>query len=126
MNPFDYINAINSGKDIMKDPDNPKLMEDGSSPWYSNRSFSYFKDTVLYANEMNMNANLYNKIQFYYMINSIRPAKRFAKWVKKQDSNDLDAVKEYFGYSNAKAAQALDILSSEQIHTIKIKLQKGG
>lgn len=126
MNPFDYINAINSGKDIMKDPDNPKLMEDGYSPWYSNKSFSYFKDTVLYANEMNMNANLDNKMQFYYMLNSIRPAKRFAKWVKKQDSNDLDAVKEYFGYSNAKAAQALDILSSEQIHTIKIKLQKGG
>lgn len=126
MNPFDYINAINSGKDIMKDPDNTKLMEDGYSSWYSNKSFSYFKDTVLYANEMNMNATLDNKMQFYYMLNSIRPAKRFAKWVKKQDSNDLDVVKEYFSYSNAKAAQALDILSSEQIHTIKIKLQKGG
>ena len=126
MNPFDYINAINSGRDIMEDPDNPKLMEDGYSPWYANKSFSYFKETVLYANEMNLNANLDNKMQFYYLLNSIRPAKRFAKWVKKQDSNDLDVVKEYFGYSNEKAAQVLDILSTEQIHTIKLKLQKGG
>jgi hypothetical protein len=126
MNPFDYINAINSGRDIMEDPDNPKLMEDGYSPWYANKSFSYFKETVLYANEMNLNANLDNKMQFYYLLNSIRPAKRFAKWVKKQDSNDLDVVKEYFGYSNEKAAQVLDILSIEQIHTIKLKLQKGG
>jgi hypothetical protein len=126
MNPFDYINAINSGRDIMEDPDNPKLMEDGYSPWYANKSFSYFKETVLYANEMNLNANLDNKMQFYYLLNSIRPAKRFAKWVKKQDSNDLDVVKEYFGYSNEKAAQVLDILSTDQIHTIKLKLQKGG
>lgn len=126
MNPFDYINAINGGKDIMKDPDNPKLMEDGYSSWYANKSFSYFKETVLYANEMNLNANLDNKMQFHYLLNSIRPAKRFAKWVKKQDSNDLEVVKEYFGYSNEKAAQVLDILSIEQIHTIKLKLQKGG
>lgn len=110
----------------MKDPDNPKLMEDGYSPWYANKSFSYFKETVLYANEMNLNANLDNKMQFHYLLNSIRPAKRFAKWVKKQDSNDLEVVKEYFGYSNEKAAQVLDILSIEQIHTIKLKLQKGG
>jgi len=125
-NPFDYVNAINSGRDIMADPDNPKLIEDGYVPWFSNKAFSYFKDTIFYANEMNRNPTLDNKMQFYYLLNSIRPSKRFAKWVKKQDSNDLEIVKEYYRYSNEKAAQALTILSSEQLQSIKEKLEKGG
>ncbi|NBW58846.1 hypothetical protein EBR43_13950, partial [bacterium] len=53
-------------------------------------------------------------------------AKRFAKWVKKQDNNDIYVVKEYFGYNYDKSIQALSILSSDQLTTIKNKLAKGG
>jgi len=38
----------------------------------------------------------------------------------------LECVKEYYGYSNAKAKSALKILSDEQISAIKQKLNKGG
>lgn len=126
MNPFDYVNSINSNKDIIRGSDNEKLMEDGYQPWMVNKAFSYHKDTLLYANEMNRLGHLDKIMQYYYLLNSIRPQKRFAKWVKKQDSNDLEIVKEYYGYSNEKAQTALSLLSPEQIKMIKQKLEKGG
>jgi len=40
--------------------------------------------------------------------------------------NDLDVVKQYYGYSNEKARQALNILTPDQLNVIKNKLNKGG
>jgi hypothetical protein len=40
--------------------------------------------------------------------------------------DNLEYVKEYYGYSNSKAKSALEILSDEQISAIKQKLNKGG
>jgi hypothetical protein len=126
-NPFDYVNAISyTKKDLMTDTENDELAEAGYAPFLTNRSLSYFPDTIMYANEMNMHHHLDNKLQFHYLINSIRPKKRFSKWAKKQEDNDLEAVKEYYGYNNAKGEAALSLLSPEQIQEIKRKLNKGG
>ena len=123
MNPFDYVNAINtSKKDILVDPE----LERKYPAYIVNKALSYFPDTLLYANEMNQHSHLDNKLQFHFFLNSIRPAKRFAKWVKKQDDNDINAVMEYYGYGPEKAKNALSILSSDQLITIKQKLEKGG
>ena len=67
-----------------------------------------------------------NKLQYHYLLNSVRPAKRYAKWVKSEKTEDVEAVKEYYGYSTDKAAQALTILTPENLHYIKQKLQRGG
>ena len=74
---------------------------------------------------MNCNHSLDNKLQYSFLINIIRPSKRFAKWVKKEKDEDLEAVAEYYGYSRHAAKAALDILSSEHIKIIKKKIQKG-
>ena len=67
------------------------------------------------------------KIQFHFYINSIRKKKRFGgKWLSQSKLNNLEYVKEYYGYSNEKAKQALDILTEEQIEQIKMSLTKGG
>lgn len=126
MNPFEYINAINSGKDIMTGTDNDELAEKGYNPFMANRALSYFQDTILMANEMNANHHLDNKLQFDFLINIVRPRKRFSKWFKTEHTNDLEAVVQYFGYSYEKAKQVLDILSAEDIKTIKSKLETGG
>jgi len=126
MNPFDYVNAINSGKDIMSNTDNDELAERGYNPYLTNRQFSYFEDTVHYANVMNMYSHLESKLQFSFLINMIRPKRRFAKWAKTEHHADLEAVVEYYGYSYDKAKQVMDILSSQQIKEIKAKLEKGG
>tara|TARA_B000000557_G_C20639984_1_gene385931 strand:- start:236 stop:634 length:399 start_codon:yes stop_codon:yes gene_type:complete len=126
-NPFDYINAINvSKKNLMRGSNNDTIAEKEYSPFLSNRSLSYFADTIGYANEMNQRHHLDNLLQFEYLLNIVRPKKRFSKWVKKENDRDLSLVKEYYGYSNAKAIQVLSILTPEQIKFIKGKLEKGG
>lgn len=126
-NAFDYVSAINfTKKDLMTDTENDQLAEAGYVPFVTNRALSYFPDTIMYANEMNTNHHIDNKLQFHYLINSIRTKKRFSKWAKRQDSDDFEAVKQYYKYDNAKTEQALALLSPDQINIIKKRLNTGG
>lgn len=92
-----------------------------------NRSLSYHMDCVLYANEMNINSSVDPDMQYQYLLNTVRSMKRkFQPWQKSETEKDLECVKQYFGYSNEKAKEALRILNDEQIADIKIKTAKGG
>ena len=123
MNHFDYLNSINlTKKDIMINDD----CEKAYNSFMVNRGLSYFQDTIIIANEMNRHHQLDNKLQYQFLINMIRKRKRFSKWAKAQKESDIDAVKEYYGYSNEKARQALTLLSPDQITIIKNKVSKGG
>jgi hypothetical protein len=123
VSPFDYLNSINFTKqDIMMDDQ----AEKGYAPFMVNRGLSYFPDTVAFSNEMNRYHHLDNRLQFDFLINITRKRKRFSKWAKAQPESDIDAVKEYYEYSNEKARQALTLLSPEQIKIIKTKVSKGG
>ncbi len=123
MNHFDYLNSINLTKqDIMID-DN---CEKAYNSFMVNRGLSYFQDTIIVTNEMNRHHQIDNKLQYQFLINMIRKRKRFSKWAKAQKESDIDAVKEYYGYSNEKARQALTLLSPDQITIIKNKVSKGG
>jgi len=127
MKPFDFINSINtSKKNLMRDTENDQLSEKGYSSFLTNRSLSYFNDTVGFANEMNQRHYLDNLLQYEFFLNTVRPKKRFAKWAKKDSYGNLAMVKEYFGYNDTKALQALSILSDEDLTIIKNKLEKGG
>ena len=123
MNPFEYVNAINTGKkDIMIDD----LAEKSYSSFTINRSLSYFNDTVLVANEMNKHHHLDKKLQFHFLLNIVRKRKRFSKWDKADVASDIGVVKEYYGYSDELARQVLPLLSAEQIKVLKQKISKGG
>jgi hypothetical protein len=123
MNPFDYLNAINySKKDIMIDD----LTEKSYNSFMVNRSLSYFPDTVLAANEMNIHHQIDQRLQFDFLINIIRKRKRFSKWNKKKTDSDVEVVKEYYGYNEEKALQALSILSTDQLNELYKKVKKGG
>lgn len=126
MKPFDYVNSINySKKNMMEGTDNDELAESGYVPFLTNRSLSYFTDTLFYANEINNYPHTDNKLQYDYLLNSIRPKKRFAKWVKNIDSDDLEIVKQYYNYSTKKGLQALSILSPKQLQEITKKVIRG-
>jgi hypothetical protein len=91
-----------------------------------NRALSFHRDTVLWANEMNRFTTLDNKLKYDFLINIIRASKRqFNKWHKKAQSRDLSVVKEYYGYSDAKAEEACKILSNDQITEMRKQLYKG-
>ncbi len=123
MNPYTYLNAINFSKqDVMVDD----ITEKAYNPFMVNRSLSYFNDTVAIANEMNIHHHVDNKLQFEFLINMIRKRKRFSKWIKPDVDSDVEVVKEYYGYSNEKARQALSLLSSENINELRQRVFKGG
>lgn len=123
MNPFDYVNEINYGKkDIMVDD----LHEKSYAAFMVNRSLSYFPDTIACANLMNQFHQVDNKLQFHFLLNIVRKRKRFSKWDKADVLTDLEVVKEYYGYSNAKARSALSLLSPDQLEKLRKKVFKGG
>jgi hypothetical protein len=123
MTPFDYLNAINSSKkDIMVDD----LAEKDYNGFMVNRGLSYFYDTVLLANVMNQHHHIDNRLKFDFLINTIRKQKRFSKWLKAAKINDIELVKEYYGYSNEKARQALTLLNDAQLNELRQKVYKGG
>lgn len=96
-------------------------------PFIVNRALSYHMDAVLYVNEMNKNPGIEPDMQYSYLLNTIRPMKRkFQPWQKSEVDKDIECVKQYFGYSNEKAKEALRILNDEQIAEIKAKTTKGG
>jgi hypothetical protein len=60
-------------------------------------------------------------------LNTVRSQKRsFAKWVKPEKNDDLECVKQIYGFSNAKALEALRLLSKEQIQQLKLQTEVGG
>jgi len=122
MKPFDFINSITYKKNIAMDSNN----ESSYNPFITNRALSQFVDCILLSNEMNMRHHIDNKLQYDYFINRIRPKKRFKKWDKKLDNENIELIKEYYDYNNDKATTALSILSLQQLDIIKKKLNKGG
>lgn len=123
MNPFEFMNQINYGK-------NTDFMNIDNEKYYNsfliNRKLGDFQDTVLLANIMNQFHQIDKRCQFDFLLNSIRKRKRFSKKVATDEISDIDIIKEYYGYSNEKARQALTILSKDDIEEIKIKVSKGG
>lgn len=122
-------------KDVMKsimetkeDLTNDLELEKVYVPFIVNRSLSYHYDCIFYANEMNLySSSLEKKLQYHFFINTIRGYKRpFKKWQKLEKIDDLDVIKEYYGYSNERAKEALTLLTDAQINEIKNKLNRGG
>ena len=118
----DWLNSINmTKKDLFDDDPSAKY-----PAYIVNRCMSGHLDTVLFANEMNMKPNLDLKMQYSFLLNSVRKRKRFSPWLRKDEIRDLDLVKRYYDYSNEKAKQALSILTKEQLSFIKSKFETGG
>lgn len=124
--PFDYVNEINFGKnDIMRNTANDDLAEKSHNQFLTNRSLSYFADTVLFANEMNTR-ELDNRLHFTYLLHAVRQKRRFSKWAKAEDNDIVNLIAKYFNYSTKKAYAVRALLSDEQIENIKQYYYEGG
>ena len=116
----DWLNSINFTKEDLTEytKDYP--------PYIINRCLSGHLDCILFVNEMNMKSHIPKDMQYSFYLNSLRKKKRFSPWLRKDKVTDLECVKQYYGYSNEKASQALKILTKEQINFIKQRLDIGG
>ena len=121
----DYLNSINYGKNNLMDSGDP-MWEKKYPAFVVNKCLAPFGDTIQLVNEMNRNHHLDKKLQYDFLLNSLRTRKRFAPWMRSSKSKNLEYVKDYYNYNNEKGQSALNILNNEQIKTIKEKLNKGG
>ena len=121
----DYLKAINQTKEKLLDTEDEEWVK--KYPHFIvNKCLAPFPDTCMLVNEINQLPHIDKKLQFDFFINSIRPRKRFTPWLKANKLENLEYVKEFYGYNNEKARAALDILNDEQISAIKTQLNKGG
>lgn len=125
-----FLKSINfEKKNLLTDKDAdlpPDDIEKAYLPFVVNRCLSYFPDTILYAQEMNLRGGLDKRLQYEYLLYTIRKRKRFSPWQKAEQPENLEAVKEYYGFNNSKAIEALKILKSEDLQMIKESLNLGG
>lgn len=111
----DYLNAINHSKEPLL---NDEMNEKEYVPYVINRCLSYFPDTIFYVNTLNYIPGVSKKMHFDYLSISLRKRKRFSKWLKKEQPEQLEAIKFFYGYSNKKAEETLSILSKSQLDEI--------
>ena len=120
----DWLNSINFTKDNLIEQD--ETLKKNYPPYIINKCLSGHIDCILYANEMNLHHSLDKDMQYSFYLNSLRKKKRFSPWLRKEKVTDLECVKQYYGYSNEKASQAMKILTKEQLNFIKQRLDTGG
>ena len=119
----DWLNSINFNKEnLMEDP----AVKKDYPPYIINRCLSGHLDCIMFANEMNKYSFLDKDMQYSFYLNTLRKKKRFSPWLRKEKVTDLEIIKQYYGYSNEKASNALKILTPEQISYIKQRLETGG
>ena len=120
----DWLNSINFNKTNLIEED-PSTIKD-YPPYIINRCLSGHLDCILFVNEMNRYSFLDKDMQYSFYLNTLRKKKRFSPWLRKEKVDDLECVKQYYGYSNEKASQALKILDKKQLNFIKQRLETGG
>ena len=120
----EWLNSINVTKKNLINED-PSL-EKEYPPYIINRCFSGHIDSIMFANELNKYPNLDKKLQYDFFLDSLRKKKRFSPWLRKDQIKNLDLIKQYYGYSNEKAKQVLNILTKEQLSFIRDRLEIGG
>ena len=126
--PFDYINSINghATNNMMRDTDDDANIEKQYVPWIVNLGLSNFPDTVLHANLMNEYHFLDHRPQYEFLLNSIRPRKRYAKWAKHTGDEDLDVICTTYNCNRKVARDYLALLSSDQIEALRQRQKVGG
>ena len=115
----EYLNAINFTKKNVMDSDD-ELWKKKYPAFIVNKMLSAFSDTIMLVNEMNRNHFIDKDMQFQFLLNSIRPKKRFSPFLRANKLKDIECVKEYYGYSNDKAKSALDILTKDQVKLLSL------
>lgn len=121
--PFDILKAVNK-KDDVRDAEG---FGKAYTPFIVNKAFANTKDTVLFANEMNMRASLDKDMQYdFYFYGVLKNPRRFGKWHKKQDQDNLDLIQRHYCVNMQRAEGILARLTKEQVEQIKEMYYEGG
>jgi len=127
-----YENSINNGKDILE----LENQEFKYEKWRTVSTLSNYVDTIFYANEMNLNHQITDKLHYDYLLYSVCKSKRFKKKktdqdkkaepLQKEEQDKIALLQDFYKYNVANAKAALKVLTGAQIESIRKRLEKGG
>ena len=122
-NPFDFVKSVSyDKKDIMID----EVEEKNYAPFLINKSLSYHQDSVFFTNEMNCRHGLDHRLQYLFLLNTLRKRQRFSQWSKPYVSKKLDTIKDYYQISTLKAKEYMEVLSYKEVRELKKRMKTGG
>jgi hypothetical protein len=122
-NPFDFVKSVSyDKKDIMVD----NVEEKAYAPFLINKSLSYHQDSLFFTNEMNCRHGLDHRLQYLFLLNTLRKRQRFSQWSKPYVSKKLDTIKDYYQISTLKAKEYMEVLSDKEVRELKKRMKTGG
>jgi hypothetical protein len=122
----DYLNSINQTKqNLMRGSEDPKAVS-AYPAFLIRRLLSYHKDCIQVVNEINCIPDLENQLQYEYLLHMLPKGKRWAKLHKTATSKNLELVKKFYGYSDAKAMEVLSLFSEKDFSNMERALDEGG
>ena len=122
-NPFDFVKSVSyDKKDIMVD----NVEEKAYAPFLINKSLSYHQDSLFFTNEMNCRHGLDHRLQYLFLLNTLRKRQRFSQWSKPYLSKKLDTIKDYYQISTLKAKEYMEALSDKEVRELKKRMKTGG
>lgn len=124
----DVLNSLYRTKeDLAIEIDGMRELVEAPSMWVICRMVSFFPDNVLEVNEINILPGIDETMQYDFLrLRLDKRTKTFHPWLKPDKPEDLDIVKRYFEYSDAKAREALTLLTEEQLQQIRDSFFEGG
>jgi hypothetical protein len=135
---FSFINSINEGRkgknllreckaDSSNEPSDPSSPDKVYIPFIVNRGLSYFHDTILFVNEMNLRAHLPHRMQYDFLRDAVSPKKRFSKWAKKRSlGDDIKTIQKRYNYSRSKAEAVYSLFSEKELEKLRKLTDIGG
>ena len=127
-----YENSINSGKE----PLSLENQEFKYEKWRTNTSLTNHLDTIMDANQMNLNYHLSDQMHYDYLFYNVRKKKRFGskkserdkqlEREQKEEADKIALISEYYKYNTVNAKAALKVLTESQLEIIKRRLERGG
>ena len=122
ISPFDFVKSVTETKEDIFDGNEPSY-----NRFIIDKALSFNIDCMFFVSELAKYPNMPDNAHYHFYLNSINKKKRYSGWTKKDTiSDDVELIKEAFGYSNQDALNALDILSDKQLLELKEKMSKGG
>jgi hypothetical protein len=91
------------------------------------RTLSFHYDCIHFVNEINQYRYLDPLMKYHFLLNTIRGGRRkFVPMTKVPQSDEVEAISEYFNCSLVKAREYKRMLSATQIQEIQKHVHKGG
>lgn len=95
-------------------------------PFIINRAFSFYPDTVMFANDLNRFSNIDRIMQYKYYCSGLKKKSRYSPWLKASKIENLELISDYYQVSRREAKELLNFLTTDDIEQINKALNKGG